>query len=153
VTAITGTHPVSTRRNVAQRTPRGDYERRDAVAEELGSRLGLKPDSAHQILVGGFWHRAAEIVRSHAVVGAYDRLSRAMQPMNDALDGVTAPPLSSDLMEDTERQDAADDIARVHYLAHPSQESARALARAYGRTMAKLRLEQLALGEAHGFTP
>jgi hypothetical protein len=173
MTAIAGTHTGVMRRNVQRAAHDTAYRAPDPVAIALSRRLGITIGNAHQVIVGGLAHRCAAVVAAHIEIHAHDRLARWLQPIWDAEAAVQAPALTSDLMLTTvkmdaaddvaraeylahpsqERQDAADDIARVHYLAHPSQESARALARAYGRTMAKLRLEQLALGERWDFTP
>jgi hypothetical protein len=141
------------RRTVARTAPGARYVPEDRVAVALAQRLGICAAAAHQVLVGGHVHRTAAIVLAHLDVQAHDRLFHWFKPVDDAFDALTPPALTSDLMEATEKVDAADDVLRVHYLAHPSQESARALSRAYGRTMAKLRLEQLALGDRWGFTP
>jgi hypothetical protein len=153
MTAIAGTHPVAMRRTVARHAAATPYHAGDKVAVELGRRLGIGTDPAHQVLVGGHIYRTAAIVSAHIAVKAFDRLFDWYKPAEDAFDALTPPALTSDLMLTTVKMDAADDVARGEYQARPSQGSARALSRAYGRTMAKLRLEQLALGDRWGFTP
>lgn len=138
---------------VSPRPARLQYQRRDAVADEVGRRLGLRPGSAHQVLVGALPHRVAEIIRAHATVGAYDRLHRWLQPINDALDGIQAPALCAALIASAQHADCVEDEAQVAYLSDPCERTARAYARALGNEVTLSRNLQLALGREWGFQP
>ena len=138
---------------VAVTKPHHASAHRDRVAEALAVRLYLTPQGAHQVLCGALAFRVGEIIRAHLETSDHVRLDRWMGPIYDALDHVAAPTLTPDLQLESARADAEDDVARTLYQQHQDTDHARALSRAYGRTIAKLRLEQLALGAQFGFRP
>ena len=125
----------------------------DRVAVELGHRLGLRSGSAHQVLVGALPHRVAEVIRAHVAVGAHDRLFRWLAPINDALDGVTVPALSPQLLATAQHADSAEDEAQVAFTNDRCQRTARAYARTLMHESAEARNLALALGAEFGFTP
>jgi hypothetical protein len=138
---------------LAHPKPHHESAHRDRVAEALAARLYLTPQGAHQVLCGALPFRVGEIIRAHLETGDHVRLDRWMGPIYDALDHIAAPSLTPDLQLESARADSADDVARTDFQLHPDTDHARALSRAYGRTIAKLRLEQLALGAQYSFKP
>jgi len=101
-------------------TPARTYLRRDPVAAALGRRLGLKPESAHQVLVGQLNYRTAEVILAHNDVHATERRDRWLTPITAAQAGVAEEPLTRGLIIRAQEADALEDVRESAYLADPS---------------------------------
>lgn len=103
--------------------PRGTsartYLRRDRVAEALAKRLQMKPESAHQVLVGPLAWRCAEAINAFHETHEFARGERWAMPIRAALAQVAEEPLTRLLIVRAQEADAAEDVAESAYLANP----------------------------------
>lgn len=100
-------------------TPVRTYTKRDRVAEALAKRLLMKPESAHQVLVGQLNFRVAEIIGAFRDANEPERLERWLGPIRAALEFVAEEPLTRALIIRAQEADAAEDVAESAYLTDP----------------------------------
>lgn len=93
--------------------------KRDRVAECLAPKLGVKAETARQMLMSPRRWVVAHMIESFAEVHEFERGQRFAMPIVAALSRLSAEPFSADLMRRAQVADANEEIAQSNYQSDP----------------------------------